>query len=136
MMSLGDRIRSQLARLGLSQAELARRVGLTQPTINGLITGKSASSVHLHRIARELKTTSAYLTGETDNPESDHPDEALTSRDREDLELLNRLSERDRALVRQLIRSLADHNEDIPSTPAPTPATLHSPVRKFAGGRG
>lgn len=50
----------------MSQAELARRVGIKQPTISDLIAGKSRSSSHLHKIARELQTTPEYLLGETD----------------------------------------------------------------------
>jgi phage repressor protein C with HTH and peptisase S24 domain len=34
-----------------------------------LIAGKSAGSSHLHKIARELGTTAAYLVGETDDPD-------------------------------------------------------------------
>jgi transcriptional regulator with XRE-family HTH domain len=53
--------------MAMSQAELARRVGISQPAINALIRGASRSSTHLHRIARELDTTPAYLTGEIDD---------------------------------------------------------------------
>lgn len=69
-MGMGDRIRERLTALGISGAELARRVGLKQPTISALISGKSRSSAHLHLIARELETTPEYLTGETDDPSS------------------------------------------------------------------
>lgn len=55
---------------GLSQSELARRLKLTQGTIAGLERGDSRSSTHLHRIARELDTTPAYLEGETDDPQA------------------------------------------------------------------
>lgn len=51
----------------LSQSGLARRVGVTQTTIRKLLSGGYGSK-HLHRIARELETTPAYLTGETDDP--------------------------------------------------------------------
>lgn len=52
----------------MSQAELGRRVGLDQSTINGLVRGTAQTSRHLHRIARALGTTSEYLSGETDDP--------------------------------------------------------------------
>lgn len=52
----------------MSGAELARRIGVKQPTISDLINGRSRSSVHLHAIARELGTTPEYLLGETDDP--------------------------------------------------------------------
>lgn len=68
-MTIGTRIKDRLAALGISQAELARRVGLRQSTINGLIRGEARSSRHLHEIARELETTVAYLKEETEDPE-------------------------------------------------------------------
>lgn len=52
----------------VSQSELARRVGVSQTTIAKLLSGKGYGSKHLHRIARELQTTPAYLEGETDDP--------------------------------------------------------------------
>lgn len=67
-MIVPDRISSLLSDRGMSQAELARRVGVAQQTIHKLITGGSRSSSHLHKIARELETTAAYLVGETDDP--------------------------------------------------------------------
>ncbi|MBI0475392.1 XRE family transcriptional regulator [Sphingomonas sp. MA1305] len=72
-MTIGERIKERLGVLEMSQAELARRVGLSQPAINSLIRGASRSSTHLHRIARELGTTPAYLTGETDDVAKDAP---------------------------------------------------------------
>lgn len=48
----------------MSQAELARRIGVKQPTIADLLSGKSQGSKHLHKIARVLGTTPEALTGE------------------------------------------------------------------------
>lgn len=67
-MSLGERIEERLIALNLSQAELARRVKVSQPTINALIRGGNAGSKHLHKIAAELETSPAWLAGETDDP--------------------------------------------------------------------
>lgn len=64
----GDRLRERIDAKGITQAELARIIGVTQPVISQLISGGSGGSKHLHRIARELDTTSEYLTGETDDP--------------------------------------------------------------------
>ncbi|MFZ3485307.1 helix-turn-helix domain-containing protein [Sphingomonas sp. 3-13AW] len=72
-MILGERVRERMEAAGLSQAELARRVGVAQPTIFKLIHSNKKGSVHLHRIARELGTTPAYLSGETDDPDQDAP---------------------------------------------------------------
>lgn len=63
-----DRFRKLLADKGFSQSELARRVGVSQSAIHKLASGGAYGSAHLHKIARELETTPAYLTGETDDP--------------------------------------------------------------------
>ncbi|RSV34369.1 helix-turn-helix domain-containing protein [Sphingomonas sp. ABOLE] len=72
-MNIGERIDDRLKAIGISQAELARRVGVRQSTINGLIRGESRGSKHLHVIARILRTSPAYLTGETEDPAPDAP---------------------------------------------------------------
>ncbi|HMO74550.1 MAG TPA: helix-turn-helix transcriptional regulator [Sphingopyxis sp.] len=135
-MIIGSRILERMQAVGLSQAELARRVGLAQPTIYNLIHKGKKGSTKLHVIARVLKTTPAYLTGETDDPESDLPDDLLTSQDREDLAKLQSLSSRDRETVRRLLDSLTGETPaPRPSTGSPVqPPTLHSPPRKFATG--
>lgn len=67
-MLIPERLTRLMKARGLSQSELARRVSVTQQTIGKLANGSSSSSTHLHKIARELGTTPAYLTGETDDP--------------------------------------------------------------------
>jgi len=66
-MTVGDRIKERLDRLGIKPTELARRVGVSQPTIHALINGNAQGSKHLHKIAAELGTSPAYLAGETDD---------------------------------------------------------------------
>lgn len=66
-MSLGERISERLTALGISQAELARRVKISQPTINALIKGGNTGSKYLHKIAAELETSPAWLVGETED---------------------------------------------------------------------
>ncbi len=68
-----ERFRARLEAVGLSQSELARRVGVAQATIAKLAIGESAGSKHLHRIAQELRTTPAYLTGQIDDPDEHAP---------------------------------------------------------------
>jgi phage repressor protein C with HTH and peptisase S24 domain len=70
-MVIGERVRERLAAAGLTQSELARRLHITQGTIAKLASGVAQGSTHLHRIARELQTTPAYLTGESDDPTVD-----------------------------------------------------------------
>lgn len=67
----GERLVERLEVCGISQAELARRIGVKQPSIAALISGKSQRTRHLHRIARELRTSPEYLTGEVDDPSAD-----------------------------------------------------------------
>jgi phage repressor protein C with HTH and peptisase S24 domain len=68
-----ERLRRLMNEQGLSQSELARRVGLSQTSIYNLVSGKAYGSAHLHRIASALGTTAAYLDGETDDPEEGAP---------------------------------------------------------------
>lgn len=67
-MNVSARIRARMEALGISQSQLARQVGVTQGAIAHLASGRSASSVHLPKIAAELQTTLAYLNGQTDDP--------------------------------------------------------------------
>lgn len=72
MADLGERILERLQIVKISQSELARRVGITQPAIANLIKRGKGGSSHLHKIARELQTTSAYLIGETEDPNENY----------------------------------------------------------------
>lgn len=63
-----DRLRERIDARGYNQSSLARAVGLSQAAIAKLLTGKAFGSTHMHKIVRELGTTAAYLTGETDDP--------------------------------------------------------------------
>lgn len=62
MTDIGARILERLEVLGITQSELARRVGITQPAIANLIKRGGRSS-HLHNIARALETTTEFLEG-------------------------------------------------------------------------
>lgn len=67
-MHTGERIAALRNALGMTQAALAREVGVRQGTIAKLETGFSSGSSHLHKIARVLRTTPNYLACETDDP--------------------------------------------------------------------
>ena len=62
-----------MKQVGLSQSELARRVGVSQQNIGHLLSGNAQGSKRLHLIARELQTTPAYLSGEIDDPAEGAP---------------------------------------------------------------
>ncbi len=72
-MIVSSRVEERMNAAGLSQSELARRVGVSQPTIYKLLRQSKKGSTHLHRIARELGTTPEYLSGEIDDPDLDAP---------------------------------------------------------------
>lgn len=103
-MTLGSRIEQLRVLRGLSQAELARRVGVRQSTMNSLINGDSRTSRSLLAIARELNTTPAYLTGDTDDPSPDAAMPALLGRDRELIELFHALGSNDQVIALRLLK--------------------------------
>lgn len=114
-----------MAAIRLSQSELARRVGLNQSSINGLIRGTQRSSTKLHQIARELQTTPAYLTGESDDPDGDAPE--LDWEQRTLIESFSKLSDADRRALVQIAKSMAGGS-------APS-KTVHEPERGYKGER-
>jgi transcriptional regulator with XRE-family HTH domain len=62
-----------MEQLGLSQTQLAQVVGVSQPAIHALITRNKTGSRQLHKIARALQTTPAYLEGDIDDPHEGAP---------------------------------------------------------------
>ncbi len=64
------RVQERMDLLDISQSELARRVGIKQPSINRLLQGEVQNPRFLHLIARELETTVDYLTGGADSPDA------------------------------------------------------------------
>lgn len=105
-MTLGNRIRSRLSELGMTQSELSRRAQIPQTTVNGLILGKSRTTPHLLRLAHELQTTAAYLTGETDDPHSELPEFVISGEERALISMLRSLRPKDKAAVRRIVTSL------------------------------
>lgn len=73
-MIVGTRIYDLLKERGISQAELARRIGMSQQAVWKLIYGHSLSSSKIHLIARELGTSVEYLEGGDDEWAAAHRD--------------------------------------------------------------
>lgn len=92
--------------------------------MNGLIRGSAQGSRYLHKIARALRTTPAYLMGETDDPDAEFAESAVTAEEEEWLDQLRIVTPADRAAILQLTRSLAKCE----AGPKPT---LHSPSHEF-----
>ena len=72
-MKLGERISERADKLGISQSELARRVGTSQATIWKLLKGESNSTKFLYQIAQVLEVNPDYLLGLTDEPKGNLP---------------------------------------------------------------
>lgn len=125
-MIMGTRILERMKLKELSQAELARRVGMKQPSIFNLIHRGKKGSTKLHLIARELETTAAYLSGETDDPTAEAA--APPSYDSETRELIDRfahLGAADRRAILQIARSMAGGE--------PPSETVHQPAGGYKG---
>lgn len=72
-MIIGKRLLDRIEEQGLTQAEVGRRVGISQQAIGRLVGDDVYNSRYLHKIARVLKTSPEYLTGEIDDPDIDAP---------------------------------------------------------------
>lgn len=68
-MSLGQRIRLALARKGLTISEAARRLGITQPTLHVIVTGRKPGWKQLPRIAELLDVSVEWLTSGQPEPD-------------------------------------------------------------------
>jgi len=59
--SLGERVRRAREAAGLSQAQLADAIGIRQPSLHAIETGKSERSKHASALARALRVSLAWL---------------------------------------------------------------------------
>lgn len=113
----GSRLRRLMSDREISQSELARRVGISQASIYRLVSGEAYGTKHLHKIARVLGTTPAFLAGETEDPnEGAPPPPALSCEEVEWVELFRRMDDGQRAAALTLLRPLVDPAQ----TPHPT----------------
>lgn len=134
-MSLGQRILELLDAREMSQAELARRVGMKQPSINALIHKNKTGSRNLHKIAQALGTTTGYLEGETNDPEGSAPGEVpLDYFQRELLELVAMLTPADKKALMQIVRSMVGVAD--PKNFKGFSDTLHAPKEGLGGQKG
>ena len=69
-MTVSDRIRTQMQRLGLSYGELAQATGLSKSAVHRYATGATdkVPTEALEKLAEALHVTPAYLTGWEDRP--------------------------------------------------------------------
>jgi transcriptional regulator with XRE-family HTH domain len=71
--SLGARIRQARLRYGMSQAELARRIGVSKNTMNLIESGKTPDPAvsRIRAIADTLNVSMDYLAGRSKDEESE-----------------------------------------------------------------
>lgn len=117
---------------GVSQAELARRMGVTQGAVAKVANNNPNGSSFLHKLARELQTTSEYLTGEIDDPDAGAPVEVpLNYFQRELLDCVALLTPADQKALLHIARSMAGVVD--PKNFKGFAATLHSPKQGYRG---
>ena len=102
----------------MSQSDLARKAGLAQSTINTLINRDTRSSPHLMKLAAALRTTPAYLLGETDDTDSETAEEALSFEERELIDVTRQLGREDFNVVAYIARRLVVGGLPTNTTPA------------------
>ena len=116
-MTVGDRIKALRLDLGMTQEELAEKVGLKKAAINKYESGVVVNIKRdmIGKLASALETTPTYLMGWEDEP--DHPRSPIDTYDDEILADLQRLhDDKDlrmllsatRKLSRQDIQFMAD----------------------------
>jgi transcriptional regulator with XRE-family HTH domain len=102
MASIGDRLRQQRERAGLSLGQVGTYEGLTPQYLSGLERGRNNPPTWdlLTRLARRYGCTSDYLLGLAEHPNGHAPELPMPSYGREMLEIMADLSEgRRRELV-------------------------------------
>jgi transcriptional regulator with XRE-family HTH domain len=131
-MIIGERLAERIEASNLTQAKLAKRVGMSQQAIGKLINGGSRGTTRIAKIARELGTTPEYLEGVSDDPDAGAPaDVPLDYYQRELLECVALLTPTDRKALLQLARSLAGLTD--PKTFKGFSPTVHSPRQDYRG---
>lgn len=125
MATIGSRIKELRNRLGLSQVEFAKRIGVSKQTLykyeNDIITNIPSDKIEL--ISKEFDVSPALLMGWTDQEPEDHY--YINDDAREYAELLFHHPEykvlfdaartvpaKDIDLVRQLIERFSEHHDD------------------------
>lgn len=117
------RFREALARRGIDQTELARRLGCTPGAINQIASGRTRKSKLLPEITAELHVSMDWLLRKTDDPEPGVIDHILSPDELRWVELIRLLQPKDRSAVLQVTKSLASTK--------PISPTLHNDRRAY-----
>ena len=100
-----------------------------------MLKSSKKATTHLHRIARELKTTPAYLTGKTDNSAVEAATTIdLPAQNRELIEVLGSLKGAERSLFVEMVKAFAGHRSRSPAMVSlPDKITLTAMFRGILG---
>lgn len=121
-MSVGKRVEARRLELKMSQKHLGNRVGLTQPTLSSLENGKSETSGHIARLAKELQVHAFWLeTGEGPKllSEQVQTSPSLTKEQREILSLLEFLTSDQVTTLKEQLLKQKNANEEMLKALAP-----------------
>lgn len=114
MSTVGDRILVMRKRIGLTQEELAKRMGYkSKSTINKIELGiNDIPQSKILQFAEVLGTTPAHLMGWDDDTQKNPPEEPkLTEGEKMLLDLFKRVPEDKQQLVLQMIRAALGSQE-------------------------
>lgn len=118
MKSLADRLKEAMINAGITQAQLAQLVDVSQPAINRLVTGKTTSSRKITEIARVLSVSPGWLVDGVGGMQQErepvyHPDTYFDSRN----ENLNQQEPWDHSKPLDLSEADVPYLNDIDSVP-------------------
>lgn len=109
-MSLANRVKQQRERLGLSQEELARRMGYSSRTsINKIENGRPCSQKIIARLAVALDTSIPYLMGWDEAKEKPTvQDDGLTENQRILMDFVKLVPDDKAEMILKVIRSIVE----------------------------
>ena len=107
-MDIGERIKRRREELGLSQSELARKVGYTsRSTINKIEKdGRGISQDKIVAIAKALRTTPSYLMGWEDEEVAN-----LTAMQEETMAKFLMLSQEHQLVIKNIVDTLSEQEK-------------------------
>ena len=105
-MTTADRIKNRRIELGLTQLEVAKRLGLTTKAAVSKIEGQgdNVTLKNVEKFAKALDCSIPYLMGWEDEEEK-VSEQKLTAKEQQFIEAYSRLSEEQQELVDNLMRT-------------------------------
>lgn len=104
-----ERVKLLCKSKGLSQKFVSESTGHGQFFLNDVWLGKRAiSDRDMEMVASVLSTTSAYLSGETDDPTPQDSDDEISAEDEELLALFKKLASDKKETLKKLIEQMSE----------------------------